>query len=111
MRNRGIALLTTLAVGVILTILAVSLLALYYQDFSAQRTQQRSLQAYWNARSGVERYSLERRLPADLRYDFGKAGSCSVQDVKGDLVFEGLSAGYAQRIRLQHGNPALRVEN
>ena len=111
MRTRGIALLTTLAVGVILTILAISLLSLYYQDFSAQRTQQRSIQAYWNARSGVERFSQERRLPAQLRYDFGKAGFCSVQEVKDDLVFEGRSGGSAQRIRRLRGNPAQRVEN
>ena len=111
MRNRGIALLTTLAVGVILTILAVSLLALYYEDFSAQRVQQHSIQAYWNARSAVERYSQNRQLPPSGRYDFAEAGTCSVQEVKGELVFEGRSGSSNQKIRLQSGNPALRAEN
>lgn len=103
--------LTTLAVGVILTILAVSLLGLYYEDFSAQRVQQRSVQAYWNARSAVERYAQTRRLPPGGSYDFGKAGTCSVLEEAGDLVFEGRSGGSQQRIRLQAGNPALPVEN
>jgi type II secretory pathway pseudopilin PulG len=47
------ALLFTLTVGVILSILAVSLLGLYYGDYHSQRLQQQAIQAYWNARAGV----------------------------------------------------------
>lgn len=108
--HHGIALLTTLSVGVVLTILAVSLLALFLNDFSGQRGQQNGIQAYWNARSGVERYLIDRRIPKSLHYDLGSAGYCKVEESGQDLVFVGCSGRAERRIRLLGKQPGARVE-
>jgi type II secretory pathway pseudopilin PulG len=73
------ALLFTLTVGVILSILAVSLLGLYYGDYHSQRLQQQAIQAYWNARAGVEHYLDARQLPEKRTYDFGASGDCKLE--------------------------------
>jgi type II secretory pathway pseudopilin PulG len=108
--RRGIALLTTLAVGAVLTILAVSLLTLYFNDYHSQKIQQQAIQAYWNARSGVETYCDSRHLPTDGRYDFGAVGLCQVTQSGTNLVFTGQSGSVHRTITLLSGDPAQRVE-
>ena len=104
------ALLFTMSVGVILAILAVSLISLYYGDFHSQRMQQQAIQAYWNARAGVERYCDARQLPDKGLYDFGASGQCQVTQDKQDLLFEGRSGAITRHIRLLAGDPARKVE-
>ena len=99
------ALLFTLSVGVILAILAVSLIGLYYGDFHAQRMQQQAVQAYWNARAGVEHYCDARQLPDKGLYDFGASGRCQVSQDKQDLVFAGSSGAMTRHIVC---SPAIR---
>ena len=118
--------LFTMSVGVILAILAVSLISLYYGDFHSQRMQQQAIQAYWNARAGVERYCDARQLPDqgppsprdgggggwgnEGLYDFGASGQCQVSQDKQDLLFEGRSGAMKRHIRLLAGDPARKVE-
>ena len=109
-RLKGMALLYTLAVGAILSILAISLLGLYFGDYHAQRTQQQAIQACWNARAGVERYCDSRQIPDKGLYDFGSTGQCLVTQEKQDLVFEGRAGTMSRHIRLISGEPAQRVE-
>ena len=104
------ALLFTLSVGVILSILAVSLIGLYFGDFHSQRMQQQAIQAYWNARAGVEHYCDARQLPDKGLYDFGRSGQCQVSQDKQDLLFEGRSGAMTRHIRLLNADPAQRVE-
>src|ERR1017187_9522792 len=101
-RSRGIALLLTLVVGVVLTILATSLVGLYFGEYQAEKTQQQAIQAYWAARAGVERYCNDSRLPNPPVYELGsKMGRCLVQkQPNGDLVFEGQCGQLTRRIRL-----------
>ena len=61
--QQAMALLFTLAVGVVLILLAVSLFTLYSSDVHSQSQQHQAIQAYWLARAGVERYSDTRQLP------------------------------------------------
>lgn len=104
------ALLFALSVGVILSILAISLLGLYYGDYHSQRVQQFAIQAYWNARAGVEHYAESRQLPEKRLYDFAANGVCQVKVDHQDLVFEGHSGSVTRTIRLISGDPAQRVE-
>lgn len=108
-RNRGVALLFTLSVGVILIILAVSLMAFYSSDAYAQGQQQQAVQAYWNARSGLERYLDSRQVPPQP-YDFGPQGRCSVTRKGADVVLEGTSGGQHRTIVLLNGDPGRRIE-
>jgi hypothetical protein len=101
------ALLFTLSVGAILSILAVSLIGLYFGDYHSQRMQQQAIAAYWNARSDVERYCDARQLPDKGTYtEF----DCQVSQENRDLVFTGHSGAMSRRIKLLGGDPAQRVE-
>jgi type II secretory pathway component PulK len=97
-------------VGALLTVLAMSLLTLYSSDAYSQGQQQHAIQAYWNARSGVERYCESRQLPASGIYDFGTLGNCTVREEAEDLWFQGEYNGQRRRIVLQNGDPALKRE-
>ena len=108
--RRGMALLFALSVGAILSILAVSLLSLYYGDYHSQRVQQFAIQAYWNARAGLERYAETRQLPEKRLYDFGSNGVCQVSVDHQDLIFEGRSGSVTRTFRLISGDPAQKVE-
>ncbi len=110
-RPRGVALLLTLTVGAVLVILATSLVGLYFNDYYSQRMQQQAVQAYWNARSGVETYCDTRSLPSGGRYDFGSTGSCEVTVKDKDLVFVGQSGMARRSLSLLDGDPARRVES
>lgn len=104
------ALLFTLSVGVLLIILSVSLLTLYSSDAYSQGQQQQALQAYWNARAGLEHFCDQRQLPASGIYDFSGQGRCLVTAQGKDLVFEGQYGKQKRRIRLLERDPAQRVE-
>jgi|JRYG01.1.fsa_nt_gb hypothetical protein len=108
--KRGVALLFALTVGGLLLILAASLLTLYSSDAFSQGKQQQSMQAYWNARAGVERYCLSRTLPPTGVYELGKSGRCKVSENKGDLWFEGEYASQTRKILLISGDPSQRRE-
>ena len=97
-------------VTVFAMVLTVSLLGLYFGDYHAQRMQQQAVQAYWNARAGVEHYCDARQLPDKGLYDFGLAGQCQVTQDNQDLVFVGKSGAMSRPIRLLAGDPAQRVE-
>ena len=62
--RRGVALVFTLSVGVLLIVLSISLFSFYSSEVYSQGQQQKAIQAYWNARAGLEHFCLERRVPA-----------------------------------------------
>lgn len=107
---RGVALIFTLSVGVLLVILSVSLFSLYSTEVYAEMQQQRAIQAYWNARAGLEHFCQERQLPTSGVYDFQPQGRCLVHSEGEDLIFEGESGAQKRRIRLLRRNPARRIE-
>lgn len=109
--QRAVALLFVLSAGVILLLLAASLFTLYSSNAYSHSQQQAALQAYWNARAAVERYSDARQLPGNGHYDFGSAGNCTVVQQGQDLVFRGQSASQYRQIILLKGDPAARVES
>ena len=110
-RPPGIALITTLSVGAILTGLAIALLILYFGAYRSQRLQQQALQAYWNARSGVDRFSLDHILPEKGSYDWGQSDRCTVTRKKsGDLIFQGESGSVSRTIVLRQGDPSQAME-
>lgn len=109
-RKRGVALLFTLSVGVLLIVLSVSLLTLYSSDAYSQGQQQQALQAYWNARAGVEHFCDQRQLPEGSTYDFAGRGRCVVSVEGKDLVFEGQYGKQKRRIRLLERDPSKKVE-
>ena len=108
--HRGVALLYTLSVGVLLILLSVSLLTLYSSDSYSQGQQQQALQAYWNARAGLEHFCDQRQLPSGGSYDFQDRGRCTVKAEGKDLVFEGQSGKQKRRIRLLERDPARKIE-
>ena len=108
--RRGVALVFTLSVGVLLIILSLSLFSFYSSEVFSQGQQQKALQAYWNARAGLEHFCQERRVPISGIYDFPDRGRCAVTADGKDLVFEGQFAGQKRRIRLLERDPARRVE-
>ncbi len=107
--RQAMALLFTLAVGVVLILLAVSLFTLYSSDVHSQSQQHQAIQAYWLARAGVERYSDTRQLPSS-DYHFAPHGRCSVTRRGADVVFEGHVGKQRRRIVLRQGDPARRIE-
>lgn len=107
---RGVALLFALTVGALLVALALSLLTLYSSDAYSQSQQQHALQAYWNARSGLERYCESRQLPENGRYDLGTVGNCTVREEGDRLWFQGECQGQRKRIVLPNGDPRLKQE-
>lgn len=109
-RRRGVALVFTLSVGVLLIILSLSLFSFYSSEVYSQGQQQKSLQAYWNARAGLEHFCQERRVPANGVYDFRERGRCEVRSQGKDLIFEGVFGAQKRRIRLLERDPARRVE-
>ena len=109
-RRRGVALVFTLSVGVLLIILSLSLFSFYSSEVFSQGQQQKALQAYWNARAGLEHFCQERRVPQGGIYDFRERGRCEVRSEGKDLVFEGQSGSQKRRIRLLERDPARRVE-
>lgn len=108
-RTRGVALVFTLSVGVLLVILSISLFSFYSSEVYSEIQQQRAVQAYWNARAGLEHFCQDRRLPTAGVYKLA-AGLCSVRSEGKDLVFEGEANGQKRRIRLIERDPARRVE-
>jgi hypothetical protein len=108
-RARGVALVFTLSVGVLLVILSLSLFSFYSSEVYSEMQQQRAIQAYWNARAGLEHFCQERRVPAGGVYKL-TSGSCLVRSEGKDLVFEGEVGGQKRRIRLLERDPARRVE-
>ena len=109
-RRRGVALVFTLSVGVLLVILSLSLFSFYSNEVYAQGQQQKAIQAYWNARAGLEHFCQERRVPGGGVYDFHELGRCAVSVQGKDLVFEGQAGSQKRHIRLLQRNPAHRVE-
>lgn len=109
-QRRGVALLFTLSVCTLLIVLAVSLLTLYSSDAYSHGQQQQAIQAYWNARAGVERYTDSRQLPPSKLYDFGPSGRCSVMKNGEDFLFEGQCGGQTRQIVLRDGDPARKIE-
>lgn len=107
--KRGVALVFTLSVGVLLVILSISLFSFYSGEVYSEMQQQRAIQAYWNARAGLEHFCQERRVPASGFYALAK-GRCTVRSEGKDLVFEGEADGQKRRIRLLERDPARRVE-
>ncbi len=83
-------------------ILAAALLGLYFTDYRAQRRQQNSLQAYWNARSGVENYRATHTLPNSGLYKLAQ-GDCLVEKQSQDLHFKGRYQGVTREIILLGG--------
>jgi hypothetical protein len=107
LHRRGIALILTLSIGAVLVILATSLVGLFFGEYHAQRSQQQAIQAYWDARSGIERYCDNYKLPEPPVYDLGRAGNCKViKQPNGDLLFEGQCGAMIRRISLSGGDPA-----
>ena len=106
---RGVALLFTLSVGVLLIVLSVSLMSLYSSDSFSQGQQQQAIQAYWNVRAGVERFLDQRKMPASGIYPMER-GQCRVWMDGKDLVFEGQFGSQKRRLRLLERNPARRLE-
>lgn len=109
-RTRGIALLYTLAVGALLIVLSVSLMVLYSNEVHAQAQHQQAIQAYWNARGGLEQYAYARLLPDSGHYDFGSRGQCRVYRQASDVVFEGSCGTQKRAILLKRGDPGCRQE-
>jgi Tfp pilus assembly protein PilV len=106
----GIALLTSLVTGVILVILGLALVGLYFSDFAAYRHQQRSVQAYWNARSGAERYALERTVPPNGLIKLA-AGECHIEKLaSGDIRCTGQFEGVKREIVVIGGRINHRTE-
>ena len=91
-----------MAVGSILVILAAALLGLFFTDYRAQRQQQHSMQAYWNARSAIETYRATHKLPSDGRYQFPQ-GDCTVENRNQNLYFKGQFQGSTREIVLIGG--------
>ena len=104
------ALVFTLSVGVLLIILSLSLFSFYSSEVYSQGQQQKALQAYWNARAGLEHFCQERRVPASGFYDFRERGRCEVRTDGKDLIFEGSFGSQKRAIRLLERDPARRVE-
>ncbi|ODT58560.1 hypothetical protein ABS71_18855 [bacterium SCN 62-11] len=109
-RRRGVALVFTLSVGVLLVVLSISLFSFYSSEVYSQGQQQKAVQAYWNARAGLEHFCQERQVPSSGFYDFRERGRCDVRSQGKDLVFEGLSGSQKRRIRLIERDPARRLE-
>lgn len=109
-KSRGVALVFTLSVGVLLIILSLSLFSFYSSEVYSQGQQQKAVQAYWNARAGLEHFCQERRVPAGGVYDFRERGRCEVRSDGKDLVFEGSFGSQKRCIRLLDRDPARRVE-
>ncbi len=110
LKERGVALVFTLSVGVLLIILSLSLFSFYSSEVYSQGQQQKALQAYWNARTGLEHFCESRRLPANGVYDFRERGRCKVRREGKDVVFEGQSGSQKRCIRLLERDPARRME-
>lgn len=108
-RPRGVALVFTLSVGVLLVILSISLFSFYSSEVYSEMQQQRAIQAYWNARAGLEHFCQDRRVPAAGAYKLA-SGQCVVRSEGKDLIFEGEANGQKRRIRLIERDPARRVE-
>lgn len=106
-KKQGMALLLTVGVGGVLIALAVALVSLFLADYQMARRQQQSIQAYWNARSGVERYLQSGKLPESGAFELGRNERCSVETRKnGDLCFIGQSQGVTHRLTLVGGEPS-----
>ena len=109
-RRRGVALLFVLSTGVILVLLSGGLLSLYFSDAYSQGQQQQSIQAYWNARSGLEKFSSERTIPKSQLYVFGERGDCRIWSEGKDVYLEGRFGKQKRKLLLRDRNPAHCVE-
>ena len=110
LHKRGVALVFALSVGVLLVILSLSLFSFYSTEVYSQGQQQKALQAYWNARAGLEHFCQDRHVPGSGVYELGASGRCVVRSEGKDLVFQGESGAQKRRIRLLERDPARRVE-
>ncbi len=107
MPKSGMALLTTLVVGAILMILALALVGLFLSDYQLAGRQQKSVQAYWNARSGVEAFLQVGKLPADGAFRWSRSEQCRVVQLKnGDVEFIGQSGNVEHKITMVGGDPS-----
>jgi len=108
---RGVALLNALLVAALLVVFTARVSSFLLVDYHAARTRQDAVQAYWNARSGMERYLATGTLPqpepgSGLRRFFlsGNDGTqqCLVSQEKATstLIFEGVSGRVHRRIIL-----------
>ena len=98
--------LYALSVGALLILLSVSLFSLYSSDVYSQSQQQQAVQAYWNARSGLEHYLDQRVLPKEGVIAF-EHGECRMWSEGTDLVFEGRCQKQVRRLRLVGGDSAV----
>lgn len=80
--RRGVALVFTLSVGVLLVILSISLFSFYSSEVYSEMQQQRALQACWNARAGLEHFCQERHVPQSGFYQLarGRISWMGIQD-------------------------------
>ena len=98
--------MTALMAGAVFAILAVAILGLFLADYQGQRTQQQSVQAYWNARSGLARYLASGHLPEHGVWELGPGQRCLVLEENGDVVLEGVSGSVHRRLRCLGADPA-----
>ena len=116
--RNGIALMTTLAVGALLLLLASIALTLYWSERWSYRAQRRGVQALWNAQSGLENYLHTGQVPApDSSSPSGhgmltlaSGETCAIWEEQGDLIFEGDSGGVRRRLVLVQKDPRRRRE-
>ena len=97
-------------VGAILVIMMAAMTSLLMVDYDAARNRQHCLQAYWNARSGLERYQTTGQLPASDNPS-GKSSLTITGDerctasisAQGDVRFDGVSGHQHRSIVLPQG--------
>lgn len=102
MARRGVALVTVLSLGVLLLVLTTAVFAFVYPHYRAHRLEQQRVQAYWNARSGLESY---------LAGSFGSIQSGKIVTFPGGtvsragnrLVFEGQAGSARERFVFVEG--------
>lgn len=120
MRSRGVALLNAMLVSLVLGALGLALLGQLTHHYRLHRQRQFGVQAFWNARAGIERFLVVGQLPpvdpaTGLRTLFlngpgDRTRCCDVRRQGDDLIFRGLSQGEARTIVLVGGDPNQRRE-
>ncbi len=102
--RRGVALATVLALGALLAVLTMAVVACVLPHYRAHNFEQDQIQAYWNARAGAEAYLAGTvHLPAEK--SSLKVGSCTLTREPGRLVFEGRSGRARERVVLREAQP------
>lgn len=111
--RKGIALITALAVGALLSILAGAFLVLLVNDYQAASLRQQAIQAEWNARAGLEHYLASNELPPrdketgerQIVVKPGNVCRCLRDSSTGDIRFEGVSGQARRTLVLVGGDP------